>query len=602
MFDEVRAFLAGTTVFGNMPPEDLDDIARLCQVRKRASGELVLRQGAEGDGVHFLRSGQLAVRVQRGAWRETVNYIQPPSVVGELSYITGQTCVADVEVVVDAEIVFLPGDAVPRGTVLRAKILQGLTSLVAERLRETVLRGSKAPEFPTVLLHNLPRWEAPRSFATRLAQSLAAQQGRPTLLVHIHHNADNSTVTRDDGITVHEWQAAASQPSLRADLAAKLTEWKARFENLILNPIGPGAGAVAATIGEFVNFHGDLAGPGDPIPTIESDDRFLVQSDETPTIPVLSGSRQLIAGAAQAEAAFLAGQPLPERFARTADSMARRIAGTQIGIALGGGAAWGWAHIGVLEVLEEAGLPVDMISGCSMGSVIGAFFAAGFSVPKMRELALYWRHHTRRFIEWRFWKMSLLNEKKVRSVFGEYFGERRVNQTDIPYWANAVDIQNGREFTIQDGTLVDCIRASIALPGLMPPLQRGRHLLVDAGITDPVPVSLSRAMGAHFVVAINAMAELEGQPIARGYPMNGIDVMTRCMFVMGHEIGQARAEKQANILFTPKLGKITMLNFGLSEEIIDCGRVATRQNLERIVSAYREWRSQNRALVGSSKS
>ena len=593
---DVRSFLAATPVFKDLPAADLDEIAGACVVNKRAAGELILRQGAPGDGVHFLRSGQLAVRVQRGAERETVNFIQPPSVVGELSYITGRSCVADVEVTVDAEIVFLPGDAAPVGSPLRMKILQGLTTMVAERLRETVLRGAKAPEHPTILLHNLPHWEAPRSFAMQLARTLAEQQRRPTLLVNIHHQADNSMVDKG-AITVCEWQAAASQSSLREDMARKITEWKVRFENLILNPIGPDAGAVAESLNELVNFHGDLAGPGDPL-RAEGEDRFLVQSNALPTIPVLNGSRQLIADAAAAEAAESAGQPLPASFCRTADSMARRVAGTQVGLALGGGAAWGWAHIGVLRVLEEAGLPVDMISGCSMGSVIGAFRAAGFTVDQMHDLALYWRSHTRRFIEWRFWKMSLLNEKTVRSVFRGYFGERTVNQTAIPYWANAVDIQTGREYTFNQGTLVDCVRASIALPGLMPPLERGRHLLVDAGIMDPVPVSLARTMGAHFVIAINAMAELEGQPIHRSYPLNGFDIMTRCMFVMGHEIGQARAEQQANVVFTPKLGKITMLQFGLSEEIMKCGHDAAHQNLEHIMNSYRQWRQQHRVLAG----
>jgi NTE family protein len=223
-----------------------------------------------------------------------------------------------------------------------------------------------------------------------------------------------------------------------------------------------------------------------------------------------------------------------------------------------------------------------------MGSVIGALRAAGFTVERMRELALYWRSRTRRFVEWRFWKMCLLNENAVRKVFRGYFGDRLVNQAEIPYWANAVDIQTGREFTVKDGSLVDCIRASIALPGLLPPFPRDSHLLVDAGISDPVPVTLARSMGCHYAVAVNAMAEIERQKIQRRYPFNAFDVMTRCMFVMGHEIGQARAEQAANVVFTPRLGAITMLEFDRSEEIIECGRAAARANLDRILAGYRE--------------
>jgi NTE family protein len=377
---------------------------------------------------------------------------------------------------------------------------------------------------------------------------------------------------------------------LRGRAAQQLTVWKSRYENLILNPLGPGAAAIAEAIDDFANFHGDLCGPGDPLAE-EANDRFLVQSAAQPTLPRLSGSRQLAPGAAEAETARHAGAPAPGAFLRTVDSIARRVAGLQVGIALGGGAAWGWAHIGVLQVLENAGIPIDVITGCSMGSVIGAFRSTGRSVAELTEIAEYWRTRTKRFIEWRFWRMCLISEKMVRKTFRGYFGDRTVNQTAIPYWANAVDIQTGKEFTIQDGSLIDCIRASIALPGLLPPFSTDGHLLVDAGITDPVPVHLVRTMGCQYAIAVNAMAELQAQPVRRRYPFNAFDVMTRCMFVMGHEIGQARAEQVADVVFTPNLGSITLLEFDRSPEIIECGRRAAEAMLPQIVAGYDKLKS-----------
>jgi NTE family protein len=161
-----------------------------------------------------------------------------------------------------------------------------------------------------------------------------------------------------------------------------------------------------------------------------------------------------------------------------------------------------------------------------------------------------------------------------------------VNRTDLPYWANAVDIRIGKEYTIQDGSLVDCVRSSIALPGLLSPAVRDGHLLIDAGIMDPVPVLPLRRMGCHFAIGINAMVELESQEISNRYPMNALDVMTRSMFLMGHEIGQARAEQTANVVFTPALGDITMLQFSRSAEIIECGRRAAEEQLQTIMAGY----------------
>ena len=247
----------------------------------------------------------------------------------------------------------------------------------------------------------------------------------------------------------------------------------------------------------------------------------------------------------------------------------------------------------MLEQLEKAGLPIDVVSGCSMGSVVGALFCSGLLVPELLEIAEYWRTRTRRFVEWRLWRMCLISESVARKVFATYFSERCLHHMKIPYWANAVDIKTGHEFTISDGSIVDCIRASIALPGLLPPFERGKHLLVDAGIMDPVPVNLVRRMGARYVVAVNAMAALEAQPLSKRFPT--VDIMLRCTRIMGHEIGQARAEESANVVVTPTLGTITMLDFGKSAEIIECGRRAAAANMPAILAGYERMKGRQAA-------
>ena len=183
--------------------------------------------------------------------------------------------------------------------------------------------------------------------------------------------------------------------------------------------------------------------------------------------------------------------------------MARRIAGTQVGIALGGGAAWGWSHIGALRVFEEAGLPIDMIAGSSMGSVIGSLYTSGRSTAELADIANYWNTRTKRFIEWRLWRMCLVSDRAVRKTFAGYFGDQAVNSTAMPFWANAVDIEKGEECAIRDGSLVECIRSSISLPGLLPPNTVPPRILVDAVIMNPVPAAVLLQMGCNYSVAIN---------------------------------------------------------------------------------------------------
>ena len=588
----LESFLSTVPIFRELEPEQLHEIAPLFREERFSAGTVILYQGKHSDGVYFLRSGRLAVRVQRPEGRETVAYLQPGAVFGELSFITGRTCSADVEVVVDAEVAWLPKEAVSKLPKQRDAILRGMMTVLAERLHDTTTRGTRAAESPVVLLSNGKGWEAPRSFAAELGASLSRQTGRETLVVGI--GAGESKLEPRplaDKAFQCDFATAVSSDGFRTELAAKLTAWKQRFTNVVLNPVAEGPAGLLEQIGAFADFRGDLIGPGDTAPIAAGTKRFIVASAEGAALPVLAGNSQLIWDASLSEGAHRENRSVSARFRRTVDSIARFIADLQVGIALGGGAAWGWAHIGVLSVLEQAGLPIDVVAGCSMGTVIGTLRCAGRSLDELREIASFWNNRTKRFIEWRVWRMHLIQEKMVRKVFSQYFGDRSVNQMEIPFWANAVDIGNGKEFTIQSGSIVDSVRASIALPGLLPPFETGNHLLVDAGIMDPVPVGLVRRMGARFALAVNAMAPLEAHPVNRRYPFNMFDVMFRCTRIMGHEIGQARAESAANFLMIPPVRDISMLQFDRSQEIIDCGRRVAEDNLPAIMAGYNRLKS-----------
>lgn len=584
---DIQSFLASCPVFEGVPEADIARMAPLFQVKTYSAGSLILRQGGQSAAIYFLRSGRLAVRIQRGQLRETVAMLQPTDIFGELSFLTGKACVADIEVVVDAEVVMLHKDAVPNDPSQRNAILRGLLNAVAVRLQETVKRGHQARELPVVLLEALPNWLAPKAFASALAESFARQTGRETVLITIGGDSPVTPVKVADKTSVCSLGYNGSLPEIRSVFAQRLTELKS-YPNVFVSVAGNHAAAIAEAIHDQVNFRGFLAGPGDPLPANPvSQKQFIVQDMAKPSLPQLCGNQQLIYDCAAAESG---NAPPAARFLRTVGSIARYIAGLQVGLALGGGAAWGWAHIGVLESIEKAGIPVDVLTGCSMGSVIGSFRATGMSVDDLKGIAHFWKTRTGRFIEWRFWRMSLINEGVVRKTFYKYFGDRRVNETEIPFWANAVDIESGKAYTIKDGTLVDCIRSSIALPGLMPPAARDKMLLVDAGIMDPVPANDVRAMGSHFAIGVNAMAAPGTTEMSSRYPFNAFNVMVKCMFVMGHEMGQ-RAESSADVVFTPDLAGINMLQFNRVEEIIARGLAATEERIDAIKSGYERLRA-----------
>ena len=596
--DRLRSVLGASPIFDGVDEAALARLVQRLEVGFHPAGTIILKKGDPSAAVYFLLSGRLAVRIQRGNERETVAWMKPPDVFGELSFVTGRPAVADIEVVADARVVHLSKDAIHAEPAIEQVVMRGLARLIAERLQVTVTSGTTARPAPVVLLRPEPGWEAPGCFPVELAKALQHETSQPTLLVKIGAAPNGEIQALDDNPGVCTVQVD-SGGEVRSALAGRLGDWSGRFPNILLSTEPAEVASTTHAVAEFANWYGHLLGPGGCATVEAGEQSFFVQSLEHPSLDYLDGSRQLIAEARESEEAYLRGKAPGARFQRTAGSIARLIAGTQVGLALGGGAAWGWAHIGVLAMLEKHGIPVDVIAGCSMGSVIGGLKASGHSIAEMEEIADYWRTRKSKFLEWRFWRFCLLNEKTVNKVFRGYFGDLQVNQTEVPYWANAVDIRAGREYTIRRGSLASCVRGSIGLPGLLPPLEISPELLVDAGILDPVPVRLVRNMGAKFVIAVNAMVPPGVQKMTARYPFNLLEILHRCMFVMGHEIGQAAAEKTADVVFTPDLTHINMLQFGRSGEIIESGRLATEQRIPAIQELYQRRKSKAGGLASA---
>ena len=184
--------------------------------------------------------------------------------------------------------------------------------------------------------------------------------------------------------------------------------------------------------------------------------------------------------------------------------MEKRDTSQKTGIALGSGAARGMAHIGVLRALEDAGQKPGFVAGTSIGALVGGVYAAG-KLDELTDivLALDWKQAASFFLEASFPRSGLIEGNKVTEFLAKILGRRKIRDLPIPFRAVATEITSGREVVIDDGDLVDAIRASISVPGVFSPAERGGGLLVDGGLVDPVPVGVCRAMGAERVIAVD---------------------------------------------------------------------------------------------------
>jgi len=194
----------------------------------------------------------------------------------------------------------------------------------------------------------------------------------------------------------------------------------------------------------------------------------------------------------------------------------------RIGLVLGGGAARGWAHIGAIRALEEAGIKPDVVCGTSIGALVGAVYANG-DLDWLEEwvATLTWQTVVR-LLDLRF-SGGLLGGRKVIDLFAHQFNGRGIDELKLPFTAIATELDTGREVWLSEGGVVDAVRASIAIPGLFTPIWHDGVWLVDGGLSNPVPVSAARALRADCVIAVDL-----NHDILNGRDLGGaIDTMPR---------------------------------------------------------------------------
>lgn len=184
---------------------------------------------------------------------------------------------------------------------------------------------------------------------------------------------------------------------------------------------------------------------------------------------------------------------------------------SKIGLALGSGSARGWAHIGVIRALAEEGIEPDIITGCSIGALVGAAYAKG-ELGELEDWVrqLKWKEIVD-LMDINFLGGGFLKGDKLIDFFKKGTKDIDIEDLDIPYGAVTTDFDSGREIWLQNGSLLDAVRASIALPGLFTPVERDGRWHVDGGLVNPVPVSLCRAMGAEIVIAVNLNGDVVGK-------------------------------------------------------------------------------------------
>lgn len=264
----------------------------------------------------------------------------------------------------------------------------------------------------------------------------------------------------------------------------------------------------------------------------------------------------------------------------------------RIGLALGGGGGKGSAHIGVLSALEALHMPIDVLAGTSIGGLVAALYAIGYQpyqIEQWFQRATAWR-----ILERDPSNGGFLGTRKIELLFREAFGTRTFANARIPLALVAVDISRGVEVVLNEGSLVEAILASTAIPGLFPPVTRGDQLLVDGGVLNNVPVDVAQSLGADRVIAVDLgmVAEhftpgLLSQSITavwsprRWVPRSQLLLAERALsLMMAHITEQRLRETPPTVLLRPVVESLLPFDFTQT--------LAGRMVGERAVFAQRE--------------
>lgn len=247
-----------------------------------------------------------------------------------------------------------------------------------------------------------------------------------------------------------------------------------------------------------------------------------------------------------------------------------------LGLALGGGAARGFAHVGVIQVLEEAGIQPDLVVGTSAGSLVAALYASGKNSVQLKRVA-----ETMEEAEITDWMMPILNRGALRGeALARYVntqvGGRLIEQMKLPLGIVATDLHSGEPVLFRRGNTGSAVRASSAVPAVFQPVKIGAREYVDGGLVSPVPVRQARDMGANVVIAVDISTDPEGSPASDTF-----QILMQTFNIMGKSLNTVLL-KDADVVVKPSLMGVKSADFAARRRSIEAGREAMLKQLPRL--------------------
>lgn len=309
--------------------------------------------------------------------------------------------------------------------------------------------------------------------------------------------------------------------------------------------------------------------------------RSLLAEQDIPPEPLVRARRSCLLGAGAGLALWLAGcaappPVVPEEEPPRPEPKPPQWRAPRVGLALGGGAARGFAHVGVIEVLEQNGIRPDLVVGTSAGSLVAALYASGMNAQELVSTALQMEEAA--IADWTLplFNRGLLRGEALARYVNKQVQGRDLQEMRMPLGILATDLASGKGVLFQRGDTGTAVRASSAVPGVFTPVSIGGHQYVDGGLVAPVPVEQARLMGAELVIGVDISSPPDAKP-----DNDALSVLLQTFSIMGQSINRYILN-EADVVVRPQLNGVGSADFSARQKSIAAGRQAMQAALPRL--------------------
>jgi NTE family protein len=531
--------LRNIPLFRDLAEESLKSIASRLKQARYPQGAVVFREGETGDAMYLVESGQLEVATGAAHNKQPLAYLGPGSFVGEIALLLGQPRSATLSVVIDADLWVLRKQDLEELLHEYPSLALHFTRELGQRLVTTSHQSSPPKKTPLISVWG-DYWHELLLALANHTDGLVGIVPLVGSMPPVGRQSFVDVITSKAGVRLIE--VGLTERALTEDLSRQIGEFDHVL--LILPQYSSGPARKALELSDYaVNFG---LGP-DWIKDAISADRLLT-CDAT---------------------------------LESVQRVARRLTGRTVGLALSSGGSRTIAHIGVFHVLQEAGIPVDMIAGSSGGALFGALIAAGWSHTRLAEFA----SRLGSYNSWRNWdfnlppRAGLLRGKRARDLIEGWLEGRQFSDLRIPLYVVATDLATGQEIVFDTGSVADAVRASISIPGVADPWHYQGRFLVDGAVVNPMPASVLHRHGAKFIIGSSVVrtADDPSHPEFTQMP-HFPQIISRITSSMETERIKAQFPL-VDVLIHPPVFVDHALDFSQANTLVTLGEKAARQEL-----------------------